>query len=149
MLVSCSCDRGFRVEAVIHGGGQERGLRSGTLNVAGIVGFGVAAEIAAKEVYEKSERMEGLRDRLLDGIRAVAPDVVVNGSLDRRATEQPQYLYPGHRGRNFVAVIGPGRDRLFVGLRVRLGGFGSVACVARDRSAQGAGKRKPAVLLRA
>jgi cysteine desulfurase len=72
------------VSPVIHGGGQERGLRSGTLNVPGIVGFGVAAEIAAKEVGEKAERLARLRDRLLAGIRSIDPDIQVNGDLERR-----------------------------------------------------------------
>lgn len=72
------------VEPVIHGGGQERGLRSGTLNVAGIAGFGVAAEIAAKEVYERSEHLGELRARLLEGIEKNIDGVTVNGSIDRR-----------------------------------------------------------------
>jgi cysteine desulfurase len=70
------------VGAIIHGGGQERGLRSGTINVAGVAAFGVAAEIAAKEVHENAERISALRDRLLDGLRQHVPDVVVNGTLE-------------------------------------------------------------------
>ncbi|HYI46648.1 MAG TPA: cysteine desulfurase family protein [Actinomycetota bacterium] len=96
---------GVPVEAVIHGGGQERGLRSGTLNVAGIVGFGIAAEIAAKEVYEKSERMEALRDRLLDGLRAIAPDVVVNGTLEMRATNNINVCIPGTEGETLLLLL--------------------------------------------
>ena len=72
------------VEPVIHGGGQERGLRSGTLNVAGTAGFGVAAEIAAKEVYERSDHLTDLRVRLLEGIEKNVDRVTVNGSLDKR-----------------------------------------------------------------
>lgn len=67
-----------------HGGGHERGMRSGTLNVPGIVGLGKAAEIAAAEMAEESVRLAGLRDRLLDGIRQQVPDVQVNGSLEHR-----------------------------------------------------------------
>ncbi|MDQ4143010.1 MAG: cysteine desulfurase [Actinomycetota bacterium] len=70
------------VEAIVHGGGQEKGLRSGTINVAGVAGFGVAAEIAAKEVHETAERITRLRDRLLAGLKATVPDLVVNGTLD-------------------------------------------------------------------
>ena len=70
------------VEAIIHGGGQEKGLRSGTINVAGVAAFGAAAEIAAKEVHESAERITSLRDRLLEGIRGAVPDVVVNGTLE-------------------------------------------------------------------
>ena len=72
------------LEPILHGGGQERGLRSGTLNVPGIAGFGVAAEIAAKEVHEKGERVGELRDRLLAGIRKSIPDAIVIGSSDAR-----------------------------------------------------------------
>jgi cysteine desulfurase len=93
------------VEPVLHGGGQERGLRSGTHNVPGIAGFGVAAEIAAKEVYEKSDRLLPLRDKLLDGIRAIAPDVVVNGSLDRRVAGNLNVCIPGTDGETMLLLL--------------------------------------------
>ena len=93
------------VEAVVHGGGQERGLRSGTLNVAGIVGFGVAAEIAAKEVYEKGERLAPLRDRLLEGIQASIPDVVVNGDLSRRVPGNVNVSIPGADGETLLLLL--------------------------------------------
>lgn len=93
------------VETIIHGGGHERGLRSGTLNVAGIVGFGVAAEIAAKEVYEKAERLAALRDRLLDGIQVVVPDVVVNGGLDNRVSGNINVCIPGTEGETLLLLL--------------------------------------------
>lgn len=93
------------VESIIHGGGQERGLRSGTLNVAGIVGFGVAAEIAAKEVYEKSERLGKLRDRLLTGVRTALPDVIVNGSLDARVAGNLNVSIPGTNGETLILLL--------------------------------------------
>jgi cysteine desulfurase len=69
------------IEPLVHGGGQERGMRSGTPNVAGIVGFGTAAQIAAREVGPESERLGALRDRLqadiLDRIEGV--EVNANG----------------------------------------------------------------------
>ncbi|MFN2388491.1 MAG: cysteine desulfurase family protein [Actinomycetota bacterium] len=86
------------VEALLHGGGQERGVRSGTLNVPGIAGFGVAAEIAAKEVHEKSERLSALRTSLLEGLRAALPDMVVNGDLDRRVAGNLNVCIPGADG---------------------------------------------------
>ena len=52
------------------GGGHERGMRSGTLNVPGIVGFGAAAALAARAMTEEAERLQGLRDRLLGGAAA-------------------------------------------------------------------------------
>jgi len=82
------------LDAIVHGGGQERGLRSGTLNVAGIVGFGVACEIAAKEVHEKAERVAALRDRLWEGIRSAIPGARVNGSLERRAANNLNVVLP-------------------------------------------------------
>ena len=93
------------IEPVLHGGGQERGLRSGTHNVAGIVGFGVAAEVAAKEVYEKSDRLLDLRAALLDGIRAIVPDVVVNGRLDHRVAGNLNVCIPGTDGETMLLLL--------------------------------------------
>ncbi len=75
---------GTRIEAVSQGGGQERGLRSGSENVPAIVGFGAAAEIARNEMAGESERLRGLRDRLIDGILGNVPDSFLNGSRERR-----------------------------------------------------------------
>ncbi len=66
------------------GGGHERGMRSGTLNVPGIVGLGAACAIASAEMPEESKRMARLRDKLKDRILASLDDVQVNGSLDSR-----------------------------------------------------------------
>ena len=96
---------GVPVEAIVHGGGQERGLRSGTLNVPGISGFGAAAEIAAKEVHEKSERVGALRDRLLDGIRAIVPDVVVNGTLQDRSANNLNVCIPRADGETLLLLL--------------------------------------------
>jgi cysteine desulfurase len=93
------------VEPVIHGGGQERGVRSGTLNVSGIAGFGIAAEIAAKEVYEKRERLQAMRDRLLDGIRSAIPDVVVNGTLEHRVAGNLNICIPGTDGETLLLML--------------------------------------------
>lgn len=96
---------GVPVEPVIHGGGQERGLRSGTLNVPGITGFGVASEIAAKEVHEKAGRVGAMRDRLLEGIRAVVPDVVVNGDLASRSPNNLNVSLPGCEGETLLLLL--------------------------------------------
>jgi cysteine desulfurase len=73
-----------QLAAIIDGGGHERGMRSGTLNVPGIVGFGKACEIAQKEMPEESARLRGLRDRLKDGIFAKLDEVFINGSMIHR-----------------------------------------------------------------
>jgi cysteine desulfurase len=93
------------LEAQLHGGGQERGLRSGTLNVPSIAGFGVAAEIAAREVSEKMERVTALRDELLEGVRAGLPDAVVNGSLERRVCGNVNISIPGTEGETLLLLL--------------------------------------------
>ncbi len=69
---------------IIDGGGHERGMRSGTLNVAGIVGFGKACEIAGQEMPEEIERLRGLRDRLRANLESKLDEVYINGSMTRR-----------------------------------------------------------------
>ncbi len=71
------------IEAQIHGGGHERGMRSGTLPSHQIVGFGEAARLALEDMASDNERIGRLRDRLLERLRTV-PGMVVNGSLESR-----------------------------------------------------------------
>ncbi len=68
-----------RVTPLFDGGGHERGFRSGTLNVPGIVALGTACEILAREMGEESRRLQALRDRLESGIRHEVPGVQING----------------------------------------------------------------------
>jgi cysteine desulfurase len=68
-----------RLSPLIHGGGHERGLRSGTLNVPGIVGFGKAAELAVAERDEEGRRLRQLRDRLANGMMGTIESVTLNG----------------------------------------------------------------------
>ena len=96
---------GVAVEATVHGGGQERGLRSGTLNVAGIAGFGLAAQTAVKEVDEKQERVGALRDRLLAGLRVEIPDLVVNGTLETRVPGTLSISIPGTEGETLLLLL--------------------------------------------
>ncbi len=70
--------------AQMDGGGHERGMRSGTLNVPGIVGFGKAAELCQQMMPEEMPRLERLRDKLKDGILAELDEVYINGSMERR-----------------------------------------------------------------
>ncbi len=73
-----------QLTAQMDGGGHERGMRSGTLNVPGIVGFGEACAIARREMAEESARLARLRDRLMNRLLAELDDVYVNGSLEHR-----------------------------------------------------------------
>ncbi|HEX9427294.1 MAG TPA: IscS subfamily cysteine desulfurase [Candidatus Polarisedimenticolia bacterium] len=72
------------LEPMLHGGGHERGLRSGTLNVPAIVGLGAALEIARAEMPAETKRVRALRDRLQAGILDRVEDVILNGSPDER-----------------------------------------------------------------
>lgn len=93
------------VEPTLHGGGQERGLRSGTHNVAGLAGFGVAAQIAAEEVGTKSARVRQLRDRLLSEMKEIVPDLVVNGDLDARVAGNINVCIPGTDGETLLLLL--------------------------------------------
>ena len=97
--------RGVEVAPAIHGGGQERGLRSGTLNVAGIAGFGVAAEMAAKDVEHKAAELRPLRDALWEGIKKVVPDATVNGGLGDRVPGSLNVCIPGAGGQMLLALL--------------------------------------------
>ena len=73
-----------RIDPIIDGGGHERGMRSGTLAVPLIVGFGKAAALAKDEMAAEAVRLAALRERLYRGITTKLPEVYVNGSLERR-----------------------------------------------------------------
>ena len=94
-----------RIEPQIHGGGHERGLRSGTLPTHQIVGMGEAFRIAKLEMAAESERIRGLRDRLLAGFRDME-EVYVNGDIERRI--------PGNLNVSFNFVEG---ESLIMGIK--------------------------------
>ena len=85
----------IRIMPLVDGGGQEKGIRPGTLNVPGIAGFGVAAEIAASVMPEESVRLARLRDRLVETLRAGLEGVRVNGHPARRLPGTANVLFPG------------------------------------------------------
>ena len=86
------------IAAEIDGGSHERGLRSGTLNVPGIVGFGCAAQIALNEMASESKRVEALRNRLLEGLQSKTDSMRVNGTMASRL--------PGNLNVSFDSVDG-------------------------------------------
>lgn len=101
-----------RVEAQIHGGGHERGMRSGTLPTHQIVGLGEAARIAREEMASEAERLTGLRQRFWRGIHDLG-DVQINGSVDRRL--------PGAINIAFAHVEGEALINSMMGLAVSNG----------------------------
>ncbi len=90
--------RNVAIAAQIDGGGHERGMRSGTLNVPGIAGFGRAAEIARAEMAVEAKRAGELRDRLLEGLKARTEGMTVNGAMDVRL--------PGNLNVSFAGIDG-------------------------------------------
>ena len=92
-----------RLDPLIDGGGHERGMRSGTLAVPLIVGFGKAAEIAREEMKDEAVRLARLRDRLHDGIKARLTEVYLNGP---DPAEQPERRLPGNLNVSFAFVEG-------------------------------------------
>ena len=99
-------DPRVRLSPLVDGGGQEKGMRSGTLNVPGIVGIGAAAEIGAAEMSEESTRVSELRDRLRERLTCELDEVTVNGDLNARL--------PGNLNLSFAYVEG---ESLLMGLR--------------------------------
>ena len=89
-----------RLQALIHGGGQERGMRSGTLPTPLCVGLGKAAEIAKAEMASENERLLRLRDRFMKTINEKLPEVFLNGDLKNRL--------PGNLNLSFAYVEGEG-----------------------------------------
>ncbi len=83
------------IEAIIHGGGQQFGIRPGTENVAGAVALGRAASLAAAERSVEAERLRGLRDELEHRLRAGVPDLVVNAEGSERAPHVLSIAIPG------------------------------------------------------
>ena len=95
-----------RLQAMINGGGQERGMRSGTLSPALCVGFGAACALSEEEMGKDAEHVRRLSDRLYDGIVARLPDITLNGDRDQR--------FPGNLNLSFAFVEG---ESLMMGMR--------------------------------
>lgn len=89
-----------RLQALINGGGQERGMRSGTLATPLVVGLGEACRISQEEMETEAKRLTALRDRLLKGVAAKLPEIYVNGDMEHRV--------PGNINISFAFVEGEG-----------------------------------------
>ncbi len=87
-----------QVEAVLHGGGQERNRRSGTENVAGAIAFATALELTAAELPTRVPRLTLLRDRLIEGILAAVPNALLTGAREERLANNASFSFPQTAG---------------------------------------------------
>lgn len=96
--------RRLRPEPLLRGGGQERALRSGTLNVPGIVGLGRAAALAAEILPEEAERVAALRDELHQRLLDALPEACLNGHPEKRLPNTLNISFPGVRASELLAA---------------------------------------------
>lgn len=85
--------KGTKIDTFMHGGAQERNRRAGTENVAGLAGLGEAISLATANLTEKAKRIEGLRNKLIDGVLKAIPDSHVNGSLTDRLPGNANFCF--------------------------------------------------------
>ena len=97
--------RGTRIATMQTGGGQEKGRRTGTENVAGIVGLGVAMRIARERRPTESPRQAGLRDRIIAGVEARIPDAVLTGHRTDRLPNNASFCIPGTDGESLIVAL--------------------------------------------
>jgi Cysteine sulfinate desulfinase/cysteine desulfurase and related enzymes len=98
-------DKAVDLEPLLHGGGQEKGRRGGTENLAGIVGFGIAAELAATELELRRTRMTTLRQRLEQSLAAQVPQAVVFGGGASRLPNTVFLALPGMEGETLLLEL--------------------------------------------
>lgn len=94
--------KGLKLVPMLDGGGHERGMRSGTLNVPGIVGMGKAADIALRDLESEAERLLTLRTRLADGIESRIDDVTLNGHPQKRLPNNLNYAFSYVEGESLI-----------------------------------------------
>ncbi|MGB9965162.1 cysteine desulfurase family protein [Halobacterium hubeiense] len=95
---------GVDLEPLIHGGGQEHGLRSGTENVAGLVGMGTAAELAMEDLGERRKRLTDLREEFIAAVQAVT-DAELVGHPDQRLPGYAMLCFPGRNGASVIDAL--------------------------------------------
>lgn len=94
-----------RLQPQVHGGGHQRGIRSGTLNLPGIIGLGAAAEVARKERELEGMRQRGLRDRLWESLRSELDCVELNGHPSRRLPNNLSFSISGVESRSLLVQL--------------------------------------------
>ena len=97
--------RELEVTAMLHGGGQERDIRSGTLDAPAIAGFAAAVEAAVKAQPEHAERLAALRDRLVREVQQVVPDAIANGHPTERLPGNAHLRFPGCAGDSLLMLL--------------------------------------------
>ncbi|HEY3714558.1 MAG TPA: cysteine desulfurase family protein [Jatrophihabitantaceae bacterium] len=97
--------RDVTVVPLLHGGGQERDVRSGTLDVPGAVGLALATDIAVAHQPDEAPRLAALRDRLVDGVRRIVPDVIVNGHPTQHLPGIAHLSFPGCEGDSLLMLL--------------------------------------------
>ena len=96
----------LEIQPIVEGGGHEGGLRSGTLNVPGIVGLGRACAIARDEMAAEADRLAALRNRLLDGLTSRIAGVAINGSMSARLPHNLNVSFEGIEGEGLMLALG-------------------------------------------
>ncbi len=97
--------KGTKIEPIIQGGGQERGLRSSTENVPGIVGLGKAAEIAKRDMEHTCARMKNLRDKMVKQVPELVPNSYVNGNKTRRLVNNAHFRFDFIEGEGLILQL--------------------------------------------
>jgi len=97
--------KGTRIATVQTGGGQEKGRRTGTENVAGVVALGLAMRIASQRRATESARQAALRDRIIDVVLARVPDAVLTGHRTERLPNNASFVFPGTDGSQLVVAL--------------------------------------------
>ncbi len=93
--------KGIKIEPLLHGGGHERGMRSTTKNIPGVVGFAKAAELGCKEMKKEMERQRKLREYLVDNILKI-DESWLNGSREKRLADNANFCFRGVEGESIV-----------------------------------------------
>jgi cysteine desulfurase len=94
--------KGVKIQPVMFGGGQERGLRSGTENIYNVAGMGLAAEIAMSEMEKESARLTGLRDKLIDGVLGNIDETYLTGHGTKRLPHHASFRFDYIEGESII-----------------------------------------------
>lgn len=97
--------REAQVAPLLHGGGQQRGIRAGTQDVAGAAAFALAAELAVAELVAEAARIAGLRDRLEEGLRAQIPELRISAAGAERLPGHLHAVFPGAQGDSLLLLL--------------------------------------------